>query len=138
MDNYNLDRYIEAHNKYYLTALKEIQNGYKESHWMWFIFPQIDGLGSSATSKHYAIRNIGEAKAYMQNKVLSTHMIEICEVLLSLKTNNAEDIFDWPDDMKLKSSMTLFTLANPEEDIFRKILDKYFGGKLDRKTQELI
>ena len=105
---------------------------------MWYIFPQIVGLGHSRTSVFYAISDIGEAKAYMQDPVLGAHMKELCEALLSLETNDAVEVFDWPDDMKLKSSMTLFEKAVPEECIFGKVLDKFFAGERDQATIMLI
>lgn len=136
--NYNLERFTESHKKYYPLALQEIKNGYKESHWMWFIFPQIAGLGSSEISKYYAIRSLDEARAYMQDKLLCTHMLEICEALLKLETNDAEKIFGWPDNMKLKSSMTLFAMANPEKELFKKVLSKFFNGQYDERTQRIL
>ena len=109
---YNLQRYIDGYELDYEIALLELKEGYKRSHWMWYIFPQIVGLGHSRTSVFYAIPDIGEAKAYMQNPVLGAHMKELCEALLSLETNDAVEVFDWPDDMKLKSSMTLFAILS--------------------------
>lgn len=136
--SHNLERFVTAHSKYYKTALEEVKNGYKETHWMWFIFPQIDGLGESTMSKRYAIKDADEAREYMRNELLASHMTEICEALLSLDTNNSEDVFDWPDDMKLKSSMTLFAEALPDADIFQRVLDKFFGGKRDDKTIDIL
>ena len=136
--NQDLEKFVDAHNSYYETALKEIRNGYKESHWMWFIFPQIDGLGESAMSKRYAIKDADEARAYMKDELLANHMIEICEALLSLDTNNPGDVFDWPDDLKLKSSMTLFAEALPDVDIFQKVLDKFYNGKKDSETIRIL
>lgn len=135
---YDLSRFHEAHAKDYQKALKEVKAGYKRSHWMWYIFPQIVSLGHSRTSVFYAISDIGEAKAYMQDPVLGAHMKELCEALLSLETNDAVEVFDWPDDMKLKSSMTLFEKAVPEECIFGKVLDKFFAGERDQATIMLI
>ena len=135
---YDLSRYHEAHNDKYETALREVTSGHKQSHWMWYIFPQIAGLGYSRTSKFYAISDLSEAKAYMEDKILGAHMLELCERLLALKENDPARIFDYPDDMKLQSSMTLFELAVPEQEIFGKVLDKFYSGKRDRKTIELV
>lgn len=135
---YDISRFIEAHNDDYERALAEIKEGRKRTHWMWYIFPQILGLGMSRTSIFYAIADLGEATCYMNNPVLGAHMIEICNVLLSLDINDASKIFSYPDDLKLKSSMTLFEKAFPENDIFGKVLDKYFHGERDAKTLELI
>lgn len=135
---YDLSRFREAHDKDYEKALSEVKAGYKRSHWMWYIFPQILGLGMSRTSVFYAIADLGEAKAYMQDPVLGAHMIELCESLLSLETNDAVEVFDWPDDMKLKSSMTLFEKAAPDQEVFGRVLAKFFGGERDEKTIELL
>lgn len=135
---YDLRRFHEAHNENYQKALNEVKAGYKRSHWMWYIFPQIVGLGHSRTSVFYAISDIGEAKAYMQDSVLGSHMKELCEALLSLETNDAVKVFNRPDDMKLKSSMTLFEKAVPEEPIFGKVLDKFFAGERDEATLKMI
>lgn len=138
LDEYDLSRFIEAHERDYAKALKEVKAGYKQSHWMWYIFPQVQGLGHSSTSMFYAISGIEEAKAYMNDPVLGSHMIEICEALLALDTNDAEEVFDWPDDMKLKSSMTLFECAVPEMEKFSKVLHKFFSGDRDVKTLEIL
>ena len=136
--NSNLERFLKAHARDYDCALSEIRNGRKYSHWMWYIFPQIKGLGYSSTSIFYAIADIEEAKAYMNNEILRKHMLEICQVLLDLESSDASDIFGWPDDMKLKSSMTLFALSNPECEVFQKVLDKFFDGEKDERTVELL
>lgn len=135
---YDLSRFLDAHEKDYQRALSEIKAGYKRSHWMWYIFPQIAGLGFSRTSKFYSIANIDEAKAYMNNDILRSHMIEICESLLNLDTDDASEVFDTPDDMKLKSSMTLFYMAKPEMVIFKNVLDKFFEGKMDDRSMSLL
>lgn len=136
--NFDLSRFLEAHEKHYVTALNEIKSGHKKSHWMWYIFPQISGLGHSKTSKFYAISDIDEAKAYIKNDVLRAHMIEICEALLKLESDNASDIFGYPDDMKLKSSMTLFEIADSDTGIYKKVLEKFFDLKRDRATLDII
>lgn len=136
--NDDLERFLIAQRTYYRTALQEIKSGHKRSHWMWFIFPQIAGLGYSETARYYAIKNIEEAKAYMEDDTLRTNLIEISDALLQIKSNNADEVMGWPDNLKLKSSMTLFALAKPECEIFQKVLDKFFGGERDQKTIEIL
>ena len=133
-----LDRFIRAQEYNYSDALKEIKNGQKISHWMWYVFPQIKGLGKSDTAKWYAIKDLQEAKDYLNNEVLSNRLEQICKALLDLDCNDAYKIFGSPDDMKLKSSMTLFEIAAPENKIFKRVLDKYFNGERDQKTIEII
>ena len=135
---YDLSRFIEAHEKDYQRALKEVKAGYKRTHWMWYIFPQIAGLGFSRTSQFYSISDLGEAKAYLQHEVLGAHTKELCESLLALETNDAVEVFDWPDDMKLKSCMTLFEIADPEQKLYGDVLDKFFDGKRDENTIKLL
>ena len=134
----DLSRFVEAHDRSYSRALEEIREGRKQSHWMWYIFPQIVGLGLRSTSRFYAIADLEEARAYMQHPMLGAHMIEICGVLLGLSANDAEDVMGYPDDLKLRSSMTLFSQAVPSVKIFRQVLDKYFDGKMDQKTLEIL
>ena len=134
----DLSRFVEAHDRSYSRALEEIREGRKQSHWMWYIFPQIVGLGLSSTSRFDAIADLEEARAYMQHPMLGAHMIEICGVLLGLSANDAEDVMGYPDDLKLRSSMTLFSQAVPSVKIFQQVLDKYFDGKMDQKTLEIL
>ena len=134
----DLSRFVEAHDRSYSRALEEIREGRKQSHWMWYIFPQIVGLGLSSTSRVSAIADLEEARAYMQHPMLGAHMIEICGVLLGLSVNDAEDVMGYPDDLKLRSSMTLFSQAVPSVKIFQQVLDKYFDGKMDQKTLEIL
>jgi uncharacterized protein (DUF1810 family) len=138
MSNNNLQRFIEAQEHDYATALSEIKNGRKRSHWMWYIFPQIAGLGFSSTSQFYAIRDLDEATAYLQNEILGRRLIEISSVLLSLPTNNAHSIFGSPDDMKLRSSMTLFLFVPNTSPVFQSVLNKFFSGQKDKRTVELL
>ncbi len=138
MENYDLSKFIQAHQKSYETALSEIQNGRKSSHWIWYIFPQLKGLGRSSTSEYYGIQNLDEARAFFQNEYLGQHLIEITSALLQLDSDDASAVMGTPDDMKLKSSMTLFALANPEEKIFKEVLNKYFNGKPDYKTMSML
>ncbi|MEI7584646.1 DUF1810 domain-containing protein [Runella sp.] len=136
--NSNLKRFIDAQENDYLTALKEIKNGRKQSHWMWYIFPQIAGLGFSDISKYYAIKDLNEAREYLKHDILGERLIEISNVLIRLDTNNAKAIFGSPDDLKLKSSMTLFSQISDAEPVFKLVLDKFFGGNLDQKTLMII
>jgi uncharacterized protein (DUF1810 family) len=136
----DLTRYIEAQEKQYAIALAEMKAGHKTSHWMWFIFPQIVGLGYSDVSKFYAIRNLEEAKAYLEHELLGKRLREISNVLLLQDTDNANLIFGSPDDMKLHSCMTLFAIADEEnpDNVFEKVLEKYFKGKYDKRTEEIL
>lgn len=132
--NYNVQRFIDAHNKYYGVAKQELSAGKKKSHYMWFIFPQIQGLGYSETAIYYAIENIDEAKAYLNNDLLKSHMEELINILLNLETSDAYDIFGEPDDKKFRSSLTLFKAADPENPIYAQALEKFFDGKEDSMT----
>ena len=138
MKKYNLDRFIKAQKRDYETALNEIRRGYKRSHWIWYIFPQIAGLGFSPTSQYYSIASIKEAEAYMENAYLRAHLLEISEALLTLDSRDPEQVMGHPDDLKLKSSMTLFAEAAPEETVFQAVLDKYFGGEKDQRTLDIL
>ena len=126
-------RFIKAQESSYNQALEEIKNGKKKSHWIWYIFPQLKGLGSSEISKYYAIKSRNEAEEYIKHPLLGSRLIEISNELLKLDTNNADDVMGWPDNMKLKSSMTLFTLVS-DNDVFRRVLDKFFDGEMDKFT----
>ncbi len=135
---YDLSRFIRAQENNYQTALSEIKNGHKTSHWIWYIFPQLKNLGFSQNAKYYGIENLDEAKEYLSNEILRENLLEICQALLNLKSNDIEYIMgSSTDKMKLLSSMTLFHLAEPDCKIFTKIIEKYFGGKLDTKTVNL-
>ena len=137
----NLERFVEAQEKpYYGTtettyqlALREIRNGKKESHWIWFIFPQLDGFGYSHNSTYYGIKDLSEAKAYLEHPILGTRLVEISQALWGLNETNPEKVVGW-DDKKLCSSMTLFSQVNDAHPIFMQVLDKYFSGKMDDKT----
>ena len=122
----------------YETALSEIKAGRKHSHWIWYIFPQIHGLGMSRTSEIYSIESLEEAKEYMGNVLLKSHMLEICNVLLELDESDPTKVMGYPDDLKLRSSMTLFTEATPEYDVFQKVLDKLYDGEKDERTLEVL
>lgn len=132
---YDLTRFIEAQERDYATALAEIKSGQKKTHWMWYIFPQIVGLGGlSEMSRLYEIKDIGEAKAYMANEYLRNNLIEISGALLECESDNSVEILGFPDNLKLLSSMTLFDLVAPEVREFGKVLDKYFDGYRDDRT----
>jgi len=137
-DPHNLNCFIDAQERDYQTALAEITAGQKRSHWMWYVFPQYDGLGFSATSKHYSIKSLSEAAAYIDHPILGPRLRECVDALLAVTGRSAHEIFGSPDDMKLKSSMTLFAQVSSEGSTFEKVLDKYFGGQLDVKTIELV
>ena len=127
MDN-SLKRFTEAQENSYAVAFSEIQQGKKKSHWMWFIFPQIAGLGLSETSRFYAIKDLQEAAGFLRHPVLGPRLIIISRELLKLKTNDAHQIFGSPDDLKLKSSMTLFSSLPDTDPVFQLVLEKYFKG----------
>ena len=131
---YDLSRFLKAQERDYHTALEEIRAGHKSSHWIWYIFPQLEALGFSPTAKFYGIADLDEARAYLGNNLLRTGLLTISQGLLDLPSNDIDAIMGYPDNLKLCSSMTLFHLAEPDCDIFQKVLDKYFDGKPDEKT----
>lgn len=137
-EKYNLDRFIERQKEDFQIALEEIRNGRKESHWMWWIFPQLKGLGYSYTSMEYGIAGLEEAKAYLQNPYLRENLITICNALLQLESNDAGRVMGSPDHLKLRSSMTLFSLAEPDNLVFSEVLKKFFGGEMDKRTVEMV
>lgn len=138
----DIQRFIKAQKQDYEEALSEIRQGYKRSHWMWYIFPQVHGLGYSETSKFYAINSIDEVREYLKNEYLYNNLVNICEELLKLETNNPVEIFGEIDAMKLKSSMTLFNyicdLDKNRIDIFPKVLNKFFNNERDIRTINII
>jgi len=138
MGTTGLTRFLDAQNQMYLRALEEIRNGKKTSHWMWFIFPQIAGLGKSETAKFYSIRDLQEATEYLNHPVLGNHLIATTSALLVHEGKSVTEIFGSPDDMKLRSSMTLFSQVKGADPIFEAVLAKYFGGNLDLLTLELL
>ena len=137
-DVYDLDRFISAQEGIYESVLAELQNGEKRSHWMWFIFPQIDGLGFSATTKYYSIKNKEEARHYLNHPVLGPRLLQCTELLLAIEGKSVREIFDFPDDKKLKSSMTLFARVSDPDSVFAHVLEKYFGGERDERTTSLL
>jgi uncharacterized protein (DUF1810 family) len=135
---HDLSRFVEAQKSVYEQALSEIKSGRKRSHWMWYIFPQIDGLGFSATSKRYAIKSAAEADAYLHHPVLGPRLMECSEVLLGIEGRSAHAIFGSPDDVKLRSSMTLFACVSPSGSVFDQLLARYFKGERDSETLRLL
>ena len=133
-----LERYIKAQAPVYARALDELKRGHKQSHWMWYVFPQIAGLGHSAMSHNYAIQSLEEAREYLAHPVLGARLRECCKTLMAVEGRTAHEIFRSPDDLKFRSCLTLFAQAAPEETIFRDLLQKYFGGKADLATLELL
>ena len=133
-----LDKFVSAQARDYDTALAEIRSGYKRSHWMWYIFPQLQGLGFSSTAQYYGIRDLEQAKDYMAHPVLGPRLVEISGALLSLPGSNPSAVMGYPDDLKLCSCMTLFELAAPDEPLFARVLEKYYGGRRDRMTLNLL
>jgi uncharacterized protein (DUF1810 family) len=137
--NNDLDRLLKAQENDYEQALIEIKAGRKRSHWMWYIFPQYKGLGFSETSKYYSIQDLNEARNYLNHPILGSRLKQITNELLLLNENNANRVFGSPDDLKLKSSMTLFSSIDTSEyKTFIKVLNKYFDGHFDEKTLNLI
>jgi len=137
-DSYKLDRFLEAQAADYDTALAEIRSGRKRSHWMWYVFPQIAGLGASETSQYFAIRNLAEARAYLAHPILGPRLIECADALLALDGRSAREIFGSPDDLKLRSSATLFAHVSPARSAFQRVLEKYFDGASDERTLRLL
>ena len=137
-DPYDLNRFVEAQRGDYATALEEITRGQKESHWMWYIFPQFEGLGFSPTSRRYAIKSVPEARAYLQHPVLGPRLIECAAAALRLDGRSALDVFGSPDDQKLRSSATLFAHVSPPGSVFEQLLGKFFQGVPDNRTLALV
>ena len=138
MDFNSLDRFVQAQTLMYSTTLREIKNGKKVSHWMWYMFPQLRGLGTSFMANMYGVSGLSEAKAYLAHPVLSGRLYELCGELLKHKDKTALEIFGNIDEMKLKSSMTLFSLVSEDYTIFDEVLENFFGGKMDELTVKLI
>jgi uncharacterized protein (DUF1810 family) len=138
MDQYNLNRFIEAQMVIYEGAMLELARGRKDSHWVWYIFPQIEGLGNSDTIKLYAIKSLEEGRAYLKHPVLGPRLIKACEILLSLKDASMDEVMGFPDDLKLLSSMTLFEALADSNSIFTKVIDVYFDSERDEISLKLI
>ena len=137
-DPYNLNRFVQAQEDDYEQALAEIKSGRKQSHWMWYIFPQFDGLGFSSTSQFFSIKSVAEARAYLAHPVLGPRLIECAEALLRVEGRSAWEIFGSPDDLKLKSCATLFANVTPAGSVFDRLIGMYFRGERDGKTLRLI
>ena len=137
-DERGLDKYVSAQARDYDDALREIRGGRKRSHWIWYIFPQLDGLGYSPTAQYYGIRDLEQARDYMAHPVLGARLVEISDALLALESSNPGAVMGYPDDLKLCSSMTLFELAAPDQPVFGKVLDKFYGGRRDPLTLRLL
>jgi len=137
-DPYDLNRFVRAQEVDYEQALAEIKRGRKTSHWMWYIFPQFDGLGFSAFAKEYAIKSTAEAEAYLRHPVLGPRLTECAEAALSVRGRSAHDIFGSPDDMKLRSCATLFACVAPAGSVFDRLLDQYFQDERDHRTLHLL
>lgn len=135
--NSNLHRFLSPHENDYQRALSEIKSGKKTSHWMWYIFPQIKGLGTTDFAKLYAIEDLAEATEFINHPILSAHLLEISTELLKLKTNDALEILGKPDNLKLKSCMTLFAQVS-DEVVFKQLLEKFYNGELDQKTLDIL
>ena len=137
-DPWNLARFVEAQEGEYQQALAEIRSGRKRSHWMWYVFPQFTGLGSSSTSVHYAIKSPEEAAAYLEHPILGRRLLECAEAVLQIENRSALEIFGSLDDLKLRSCATLFAAVSPAGSVFQQIIDRYFGGERDARTIDLI
>jgi uncharacterized protein (DUF1810 family) len=137
-DPFNLSRFVTAQETSFAQPLAELKRGCKQTHWMWFIFPQIDGLGSSSTATFYAIKSLDETKAYLAHPVLGPRLVECCEALLTVPGKSVSDIMGYPDDLKLRSSMTLFARATDDPAVFNHVLEKFFDGKPDSATLRLL
>ena len=138
MDQYNLNRFLEAQMTTYEGAMLELARGRKESHWIWYIFPQIEGLGRSDTAKLYSIKSLEEGRAYLEHPVLGQRLIEACEVLLNLKDKPIDEVMGYPDDLKLQSSMTLFEFISGSNSIFTKIIELYFDDVRDDASLKIL
>jgi len=134
----DLNRFVEAQFVSYERAMLELARGRKDSHWIWYIFPQIEGLGRSDTTKLYAIKSLEEGRAYLEHPVLGPRLIEACEILLSLKDASMDEVMGFPDDLKLLSSMTLFEALSDSNSIFTKIIEFYFDDERDEKSLVIV
>jgi uncharacterized protein (DUF1810 family) len=137
-DPHHLSRFVQAQEDDFEQALAEIRSGRKRTHWMWYVFPQLDGLGFSSTAKHFAIKSTEEARAYLEHPVLGPRLLECAEAALAVEGRSATEIFGSPDDLKLRSCVTLFACVSPPGSVFHRVLDKYYRGEPDRKTLRLL
>ena len=137
-DRYDLQRFVDAQEHVYDTVLDELRNGRKRSHWIWFVFPQLQGLGHSPTAVRFGISSLEEARAYLAHPVLGPRLRECTRQVALIEGRSADDIFGWPDNLKVRSSMTLFTRATDDNAEFRAVLDKFYSGEVDPATVELL
>jgi uncharacterized protein (DUF1810 family) len=137
-DPFDLERFVQAQQAVYAAVCAELHAGAKRSHWMWFIFPQLKGLGSSPSAQHYGLASLAEARAYLDHPLLGARLRECTRRLLLLEGRSAAAIFGYPDELKLRSCLTLFERAAPQEELFSEALGKYYGGKPDPRTLELL
>jgi uncharacterized protein (DUF1810 family) len=137
-DPFDLNRFLLAQADDYDRALAEVRSGRKRTHWMWYIFPQFDGLGSSSTARHFAIKSLDEARAYLAHPVLGPRLVECAEAAVGVEGRTAHDIFGSPDDLKLKSCATLFACVSPPGSVFDRLLAKFYRGQRDARTLELL
>lgn len=137
-DPFDLRRFVEAQASDYDHALSELRSGRKRSHWMWYVFPQFAGLGSSSTSRWFAITSIAEAEAYLRHPVLGPHLVECCTAVVNIQGRAAHDVFGSPDDVKLQSCATLFARVSQPGSVFEQVLGKYFDGMPDQRTLQLL
>ena len=138
MEQYNLSRFIDAQETTYEGAMLELARGRKESHWIWYIFPQIVGLGNSETTKIFSIKSLEEGRAYLEHPVLGPRLVEACEILLTLKGTSINEVMGFPDDLKLLSSMTLFETFSESNSVFTRIIEIYFDSERDKATLKII
>jgi uncharacterized protein (DUF1810 family) len=137
-DPHQLSRFLEAQESAYPQALAELRQGRKRSHWMWFIFPQLAGLGRSATAQFYGIKSLAEARDYLAHPVLGPRLVECCETVLAIPNRSAHAIFGSPDDLKLRSCATLFAYVAPAGSVFARLLDRYYQDERDAQTLRLL
>jgi len=137
-DPYDLQRFVDAQYGVYAQALRELKNGQKRSHWMWFIFPQVSGLGYSYDSQYYAIRSLDEARAYLEHPILGPRLVECTAVVLALEERTAGQVYGPVDVLKFRSSLTLFARVSASTSIFQQALAKYYGGESDPRTLEIL
>ncbi len=137
-DPYDLRRFVSAQEGVYDRALAELREGFKQSHWMWFIFPQIDGLGFSSTTRFYSLKGLEEARQYLAHPVLGARLLACTEAVLAVRGRTVSEIFGSPDDMKLQSSMTLFEFVSGPGSVFGRVLDTYYQGKRDTRPLQIV
>ncbi|HET6733695.1 DUF1810 domain-containing protein [Mycobacterium sp.] len=137
-DRYDLRRFLDAQDRVYDTVIGELRNGAKRSHWIWFVFPQLRGLGHSPTAVRYGIASLEEARAYLAHDILGPRLRECARLVAAIDGRSADDIFGWPDNLKVRSSMTLFAHATDDNADFNAVLEKFYGGEQDPVTVDLL